>query len=142
MIDLNTGKIEIDGVVVEPKFMLNDLKQFSPIKVDVFDRGNGRGIVRFNNLIKSNGINAQIKIEINEKLESRRVVITPALEGTGVDGLLAASKLWFKGIVQGTYEEHDDSISGKYMWGHISAQYREDKDYGLIGGEIIISYEG
>lgn len=141
MIDLNTGKIEFNGVVIKPKFTLNELKQFEPTKIDVFERKNGRGIARFNDLVKSNGIDAQIKIEINEKLGLRRVVIIPSLEKTDVDGLLIASKLWLKGIAQGTYEEHVDSISGRYAWGHISAQYKEDKDYGLVGGEIIISYD-
>lgn len=55
--------------------------------------------------------------------------------------LLDASKLWLKGVAKGKYDETSDSIVGSYDWGYICAQYREDRDYGRVGGEIDIEYK-
>ena len=139
MIDLRSGRIDINDVVIEPHFKIRDFEKYDSNKISVFDRGNGRGIISFVEYVHSNGINAQIKIEINEKIDSRRVIITPSLQGMGDMKLLDASKAWLKGMANGPYSETADSISGKYEWGYISAQYREDRDYGVVGGEIIIS---
>ena len=140
MIDLITGKIELDGVEIQPCSKIKDFEGYGKDQIDIFDRGNGRGIIHFRKPIECNGIYAQIKIEINENLDSRRVIITPSLNGLHEMKLIDASKLWLKGMANGAYSEDADSIHGSYEWGYISAQYREDRDYGVVGGEIVISY--
>ena len=140
MIDLRNGRIEIDGVVIEPKFTIKDFEKYDSNKISIFNRGNGSSIIRILGYINSNGINAQIKIEINEKMDFRRVIITPSLDGKNDMKLLDASKAWLKGMTDGSYSESADSISGKYEWGYLSAQCREDRDYEVVGGEIVISY--
>ena len=70
----------------------------------------------------------------------KNVVIVPSLENTNGMILLDASKMWLRGMAKGDYIEKENIISGKYDWGYIIAQYKEDKDYGLVGGEINIRY--
>ncbi len=139
-IDLESGRIEIDGVVIEPKFTVQDFEKYDSNKISIFNRGNGRSIISILGYIHSNGVDAQITIEINEKADFRRVIIFPSLDGKNDTSLLNASKAWLKGMANGSYAESADSISGEYEWGHLSAQYREDRDYGVVGGEIIITY--
>lgn len=141
MIDLETGRIEINGVVIEPHFMMHDFEKYGKEKVDIHNRGNGRGIISILEFVNSNGIDAEVYIEINEKLDARRVIITPVLSDSEEMTLLEASKLWLKGMANGNYIERPNSISGSYGWGYIAAQYRRDRDYGVIGGEIIIEYK-
>ena len=139
-IDLKSGRIEIDGVVIEPKFTIKDFEKYDPNKISILNRGDGHGIIRILGYVNSNGIDAQIVIEIFEKMDSRRVIIFPSLDGKNGMSLLDASKAWLKGIANGSYAESADSISGTYEWGHLSAQCREDRDYRVVGGEIIIHY--
>ena len=70
----------------------------------------------------------------------KNVVIVPSLENTNGMTLLDASKMWLRGMAKGDYIEKENIISGKYDWGYIIAQYKEDKDYGLVWGEINIRY--
>ena len=54
--------------------------------------------------------------------------------------MLTASREWFKGFSIGDYIDDEYGIIGEYAWGYIIAQYREDRDYGTVGGEINIYY--
>lgn len=140
MIDLTTGKIKFNGIVINPHVSLSDFAKYKQQEISIFYRGNGRGIVRFTKPVENNGIAARIKIEVNETSGSTRVIITPALESPQKMDLLQASKLWLRGQATGGYSETDDSISGKYGWGYLSAQYNQDGHYGRTGGKIIIVY--
>lgn len=142
MIDLKTGLVRINGITIGGKTVLADFEKYKDDLVHINDRGDGRGIVRFLDKVYCNGIEAGVKLEINERLNLRRLVITPSLQEIEGMSLLDASKLWLKGMAKGEYNETDDAISGKYSWGYICAQYRKDRDYGLVGGDIIINFEG
>lgn len=141
MINLNTGVIELDGIVITPKSTLKDFKKYRK-KVDIDDMGNGRGTVGLVNSFSSNGINAEIEIDINEDRKYMYVYINPSIENHPKLETLEASKQWLKGIVIGEYTEDEDSLYGTYDWGYIVAQYREDRDHGIVGGEITMKYEG
>lgn len=140
MIDLTTGIMNINGILIGPNVCLNDFLPYNNEIVRVRDRGNGSGIVRFINPINSNGIDASIKIELDEMVKLKNVIIIPSLANTNGMTLLDASKMWLRGMAKGEYIEKDDIITGKYDWGYINAQYEEDRDYGMVGGEINIHY--
>lgn len=140
MINLDTGRIDFNGIVIKPDFKLGDFKKYFPEKVDITERENGRGIVCLKHSINSNGINAEITIYIDEKFNFREVVIFPILEENGDKNLLESSKQWLKGCAKGSYKEDSGSICGSYKWGYISALYAKNRDFGTIGGEIIIRY--
>ena len=139
MINLQTGELEFNGVIINPWTTLEDYECYNN-KVDIFLRGNGRGIIRVVNQISSNGVNAKVKIEINENIKTKRVIITPMLNKEQNCDLLQASKLWLKGQMSDRYNKDENSIRGEYSMGYISAQYVNDECYGLTGGEIIIDY--
>jgi hypothetical protein len=142
MIDLNTGEIILAGVKFNALSKVEDFLQYDESIVYVNNRGNGRGIIRLQKYVESNGILAQVKFEINEKTNSRRVVILPSLQNMSSLTLLEASKLWMRGMAVGDYRELPDSIIGEYIWGYVIAQYRQDRDYGTVGGEISIVFGG
>lgn len=77
MIDLTTGIMNINGILIGPNVCLNDFLPYNNEIVRVRDRGNGSGIVRFINPISSNGIDASIKIELDEMVKLKNVVIIP-----------------------------------------------------------------
>lgn len=64
-----------------------------------------QAIITLAKLINSNDIDAEIVV--------RTVIITPFRNGMKV---LDASKLWFKGMAKGEYQESENSISGEYEW--------------------------
>ena len=141
MINLNTGVIEIDGVVITPTSSLKDFEKYGD-KVDIHNRGNGRGVVRLVKMINSDGVNAGIKIYIDENDARRKVVINPLMGNCSEMGKLEASKQWLRGMAIGEYIEDNDSLYASSDWGYMVAQYHDDRDYGTIGGEIIIKYKG
>ena len=137
MIDLKTGIVEFNGIVIEPHCMIKDFEKYGPDKVKIQDCGDGRAIISLKKWVNSNRINADVYLEINEKANRRDVFITPISR----KDLLTASKLWLKEMtINGDYEEREYSIGGNYDWGYIYARYRNDRDYGVTGGEIVISY--
>lgn len=140
MIDLTTGKMEFNGIAISLHISLSDFAKYKQQEISIFYRGNGRGIVRLTRPVENNGIAARIKIEVNETSGSSRVIIAPVLESPQEMDLLQASKLWLRGQATGEYSEADNSISGKYGWGYLFAQYNQDRHYGHTGGEIIIVY--
>ena len=140
MIDLVTGNIELNGVIINPNVLLVDFEKYGEEIVHINNRGNGRGIVRFKQMIKSNGIDAAIKVSIDEEINFRSVTITPTLQNTSGLTVLDASKQWLRGMAIGEYVENENVIRGKYRWGYMCAQYRDDRDYGVVGGDIRIRY--
>ena len=138
MIDLKTGIMEFNGVVIKPHCMIKDFEKYGPDKIDINNLGNGRGIISLIELVNSNGLDAEVYLEIDEKANRRDVIITPEYR----KDLLTSSKLWLRKMtINGDYEERENSIGGSYDWGYIYARYRNDRDYGVIGGEIIIAYK-
>lgn len=140
MIDLKTGIVEIEGVVMRPDSKLEDFKKYDTnlVNVDIWDKG--QGIVMIKKWIRSNNIDASVKFCVDEGENSRQLIIEPTLMNQTGMKLLDASKKWLKGMVQGSYTETDNSIIGEYDWGYLIAHYIPDRDYGIIGGEIKIIY--
>ena len=140
MIDLETGIIDIAGVVMTSKSKLEDFKKYDMNLVDINVLGKGWGIITIKKWIKSNNIDASVKFQIDECEKSRQVIIEPTLINQSEMKLLDASKKWLKGMTYGKYKETDNSIIGEYSWGSLIAHYVPDRDYGIIGGEIKIIY--
>ncbi len=110
--------------------------------VEIKKRGDNKGRIKFVNTIESNGIFAYVHFSIDENFNFRRIIIAPTLKGNPNNlSVIEASKLWFRGVAIGEYEDKKDSISGTYSWGHFSARYYDDRDYGITGGDIRIVFE-
>lgn len=140
MIDLKTGIAEIEGVVMCPDSKLKDFKKYDADLVDVDLWGEGWGIVMIKKWVRSNGVDASVKFQIDEGENSRQLIIEPTLINQSGMKLLDASKKWLKGMTLGSYKETDNAIMGEYDWGYLIAHYVPDRDYGVIGGEIKIEY--
>lgn len=140
MIDLETGIMDIEGVVMTPDSKLEDFKKYDTNLVGIDVWGKGWGIITIKKWIRSNGIDAGVKFRIDEGENSRQIIIEPTLINQSGMKLLDASKKWLKGMALGSYKETDNSIIGEYNWGSLIAHYVPDRDYGIVGGEIKIDY--
>ena len=140
MIDLETGIMDIEGVVMTPDSKLEDFKKYDANLVGIDVWGKGWGIITKKKWIRSNGIDASDKFRIDEGENSRQIIIEPTLINQSGMKLLDASKKWLKGMALGSYKETDNSIIGEYNWGSLIAHYVPDRDYGIVGGEIKIDY--
>lgn len=140
MIDLETGIMKIEGIVMTPDSKLEDFKKYDTNLVDIDVWGKGWGIVMIKKWIRSNGIDASVKFRIDENEDSRQLIIEPTLTNQSGMRLLDASKKWLKGMAHGSYKETDNSIIGEYNWGSLIAHCVPDRDYGIVGGEIKIDY--
>ena len=140
MIDLKTGIVEIEGVVMGPDSKLEDFKKYDTNLVDVDVWEKGWGIITIKKWIRSNGIDASVKFRIDEGENSRQIIIEPTLINQSGMNLIDASKKWLKGMAFGSYKETDNSFIGEYNWGSLIAHYIPDRDYGIVGGEIKIDY--
>lgn len=140
MIDLETGIMDIEGVVMTPDSKLEDFKKYDANLVGIDVWGKGWGIITIKKWIRSNGIDAGVKFRIDEGENSRQIIIEPTLINQSGMKLLDASKKWLKGMALGRYKETDNSIIGEYNWGSLIAHYVPDRDYGIVGGEIKIDY--
>ena len=117
-----------------------DFLQYGSDIVHINNSREGRYFIYLNNMINSNGINAKILFFINERNNTRKVTITPIFKKTDGMDMLTASRKWFKSFSIGDYIDDEYGIIGEYAWGYIIAWYREDRDYGTVGGEINIYY--
>ena len=141
VINLNAGEIIIQDIKITNQSMVEDFYNLSKQLIKIKDKGNNNARIQFINYVESNGILAEINFSIDERFSFRRIKITPIIKpNTDNLSLLEASKLWFRGIAIGEYTETEDAIGGMYSWGHFSARYRDDRDYGIVGGEIIITF--
>lgn len=141
MINLNTGEIEFNGVLITPNCTLADFEQYAGDKVEIIKFDELSGSIRFLQLIENNGVKAQIEIEIDGDDGSRIVEISPIRPQGGYEGMLEDSKKWLNGVTIGEYSSTDEKISGTYEWGHIYAHHYMSRDYGLMGGTINIEYK-
>ena len=142
MINVHTGEIIFDGVEIRKNMKIADFLQYDKSRILINDRGNGRGIIKLTNAVMSNGVYAQVKIEINEKMSVLRINILPSLKENAESDLLSASKTWLEGMIStNEIEVNEKAINRTYSWGHISAQHIPDRDYGTVGGDINIVYE-
>lgn len=140
MIDLSNGMIDFNGVKIGPQMCYEDFLQYGSDIVDIDILRDGMYIIYLNNMINSNGIDAEIVFHINENVNIKEVIITPRFKKTDGMDRLTASRKWFKGFSIGDYIDDNSGIRGHYDWGSFIAQYVEDRDYGKAGGEIEIYY--
>ena len=141
MINLETGEIEFNGILITPNCTLADFERYAGDKVEIIRLDESSGSIRFLNLIENNGVNAQIEIDIDEDEGSRLIEISPIRPQGGYEGMLEDSKKWLKGVTIGEYITTDEKISGTYEWGTIYARHYMSRDYGLMGGTINIEYK-
>ena len=140
MIDLETGIMDIEGVVMTPDSKLEDFKKYDTNLVGIDVWGKDWGIITIKKWIRSNGIDASVKFRIDEGENSRQIIIEPTLINQSGMNLIDASKKWLKGMAIGSYKETDNSFIGEYNWGSLIAHYIPDRDYGIVGGKIKIDY--
>lgn len=79
MIDLETGIMDIEGVVMTPDSKLEDFKKYDANLVGIDVWGKGWGIITIKKWIRSNGIDASVKFRIDEGENSRQIIIEPTL---------------------------------------------------------------
>lgn len=142
MIDITTGEMKLNGVVIRPDMGIEDFKRYPANQVTVRDRGNGRGIITLTQLVVSNGISARVKVWINGLTGSFRVTVLPDLTGQNGMDLLGASKAWIFGMIPESYfsKSTDSCLTAAFSWGSIVAQYLPDREYGVKGGDLQIEY--
>ena len=142
IINLNTGEVIIQNIKMTKNSKIEDFYDCDKKIVEIKKRGDNKGRIKFVNTIESNGIFAYVHFSIDENFNFRRIIIAPTLKGNPNNlSVIEASKLWFRGVAIGEYEDKKDSISGTYSWGHFSARYYDDRDYGITGGDIRIVFE-
>ena len=141
MLDVTTGKVKLYGVEVSPRSKIKDFEKYGR-GVHICSRENGTAIVTVSHAITSNGIKAQAKIEINEKLDIMRILITPDVPKNG--DMLECSRKWMKGMTDfnALFKKcpEDGGVSAAFPWGYICAMYVHDADYGTVDGDIHIVY--
>lgn len=101
MIDLKTGIVEIEGVVMGPDSKLEDFKKYDTNLVDVDVWEKGWGIITIKKWIRSNGIDASVKFRIDEGENSRQIIIEPTLGSTEMQ--YATSLEWMNLILMKYY---------------------------------------
>lgn len=138
VINTETGEMELDGIKINENIKVDDFKKYEENGlVHINDRGNGYGIITILNSVKCNGILATVKVFLEKS--GLRVYIYPVSPN---EDMLVASKKWLDGMINDErLTSSNESVSLKYDWGYIVAQYVPDRDYGTVGGEIQIAYE-
>lgn len=140
MIDLSTGIIEFNNIVIKPDSEIEDYFNLSSDILEFVEIEPKFVSLLFKNPIENNGIKANIVFYIDENENSRFVTISPFNFDPNLE-TLEASKIWLEGITEGgKYKTTESSIIVDYNWGYLIAQYYPDRDYGIIGGDIHIRY--
>ena len=141
MINLNTGELNFNEVKITPNMKIADFLQYNESVINIYNRGNGRAIITLCDCVSSNGINAKVKIEINEELNMLKVNILPSMYNSKDINLAMASVKWLEGMItENTITIDKPEVAINRSWGYISIQCFQDKYYGFVGGDIVISY--
>lgn len=143
MIDIKTGDINVGGLIIGKKFKKEDALNLSEEIAKVETSIKGDIFVTFKR--KYDG--ASIEIDIWNDESPNEIEIIPELLVKEDDtekvtrGLLEESRKWLqKHIAAAPSANSKDGIVYKFEWGKIIATCYEDLHYGLIGGQIKVTY--
>lgn len=148
MTDLTKGIIEIDGMVLSRNSQVSDFKKSINPNIKVQTSKRGHTYVKFLNPIIANDVAMYVEISLYADSNIPEIKLFPSvpaeLKGKYDEAArykVEASKQWLKGMIDGEpSSESIESILYSYDWGYIRSATRDDIHYGLVGGEIGISF--
>lgn len=135
MIDLETGVIEFNGMIITPNFKLEDFKKYSSKKINIneFSFGWCATIIE---PIYSNDIKAQIKIYKTNLYRYLEI----NFYNTDYEHWLNACTLWLQGMLIDNFETSKGRININTSWGSICTINTVDRDYGSMW-KLTITYK-
>lgn len=141
-IDTETGYIYLGNVVITPDKKIADYKEYEKAGLVRFiDEGDNNAIIVVNDSTDSNGIDADVMINIYEIEIEKVIFITATPMNTNTERIIA-SKKWIAGMINEPIAEDTESFCKEYSWGYITAAYGYDPHYGAkTGGEVLINYK-
>lgn len=148
MMDLKNGILDVHGFLLTKDTKLSDFYGLpaEDVKIKTTERGNT--YIDFLHSLHSNGIDVTVEISFYKGSSSPKITLWPAvpskLRGKYVDITkyrVEASKKWLKGLID---TEPTVSTSSSVYYEFEGVEYlslaRKDPHYGLVGGEIEVTF--
>ena len=151
MTDLSKGIIEIEGVVLSKNTCANDFINLNNPNIDVKISKRGHTYINFLNPIVFNDIAMFVKVACYTNSDVPEIKLFPSIPPSVVDHgygeipkyKLDAAKQWLKGMINSEPKTSNDScVFYKFDDVDYFSSISEDIHYGLIGGEINITFHG
>lgn len=150
MTDLSKGIIEIEGICLSCKSKVSDFENNTNSNIEVKVSKKGNTYVRFLTPLISNNVAVYVEIDFYTNNNIPKITLYPAvpseLEGKYDEVAkykLDSSKAWLKGMI--TCEPHtlnDSCVFYKFESVDYFSAITKDIHYGLVGGEISVTFRG
>ena len=150
MTDLTKGIIEINGFTLTKNSKPSDFVNLSAEEAKVQVSKRGHTYIKFTKPMHSNGVDVFVEVAFYADSEVPEIKMWPSvpseLKGK-YDEIawhkLAAAKKWLKGMIAGTpHTSNDSCVFYKFDSVDYFSSINKDVHYGLVGGEIDVTFRG